>query len=279
MIKIVTDSTSDIPKTIAEEFDIYVVPCFVNFGSTSFLDGVDITRSEFYARLPGSTPLPTTSAPNIDMFVNAYRKLAREGIKQIFSVHVAGTLSSTVNVARIAAREVKDIVEVVIHDSGQLSLGVGRQVISAALAAIQNCDLPEIRSLLKDKAESTYTFASLETLEYLKRSGRLNQIQFRLGTLLDIKPVIRLHQGILDFDMVRTRTKSIANMIKKVNALGHLETIDIVHTNAFKKVNQVKEMAKSIIPETNTQMIETATSAIGTHIGPNAVGVVCTIGA
>jgi DegV family protein with EDD domain len=275
MIRIVTDSTADVPLEIAAKYQIAVIPCFINFGQETLRDGLDISRERFYQRLIDARPLPTTSAPNIENFVMVYRQLAAEGADAIISIHLGGQLSGTVSIASIAAREVEDLVKVSIFDSGQLTLGVGTQAIAAAEAAQAGESVESILAMLRGKADRTFIFASLETLDYLERSGRLSHLKFRFGALLDIKPIIRLHKGIIDMEMVRTRSRSVKQMIQHAANLGNLESLDFVHTNAGERLTQVAEMAKDLIPKLYSPLISNVTSAIGTHIGPGAVGLIC----
>ncbi|MFM8875126.1 MAG: DegV family protein, partial [Anaerolineae bacterium] len=133
-LAIVTDSTCDLPQHIVHELGIRVIPLFINIGDKGYLDGVDITRKDFYTNLPGYTAHPTTGTPGVDAFKNVYQTLADQGFTEILSIHISEKLSATVNVARNAAQEFKQI-PVTVRDAGQLSLGTGLQVEHAARMA------------------------------------------------------------------------------------------------------------------------------------------------
>ena len=142
-VKIVTDSTCDLPREVAESHDITVVPCYINLKERSYQDGVEMSRQEFYERLPSFNPLPTTSAPGSESFSNVYRLLAGQGARGIISVHVSSTWSSVVNVATLAAREIKEI-PITVIDSRTVTLGLGHLAMAAALAAQAGRSLGEI---------------------------------------------------------------------------------------------------------------------------------------
>lgn len=193
-IKIVTDSTCDLPDEIVKTLDISVVPLYINIGREGYLDGVDLSRQEFYEGLPNFPTHPTTAAPGTDKFRQVYERLVQEGATQIISIHISPSLSAVIDVARSAAQEVKDAT-VEVFDSRQLSLGTGFLVELAARAAKQGKAMGEIIHSLKDQISRSHVFASLETLEYLRRSGRMNGVVSGIGNLLQIKPILRMYDG------------------------------------------------------------------------------------
>ena len=152
-IKVVTDSTSDLPQALVDEYGISVIPCFINIGDESYLDGVELSREEFYRRLPDYTPPPTTSAPGIGSFVDKYRQLIADGATAIISVHVSARLSNVVNVARLAA---ESITEVPVHviDSGQVTIGTGLLALEAAKAAVAEQVLDDIVTAIQREGET-----------------------------------------------------------------------------------------------------------------------------
>jgi DegV family protein with EDD domain len=149
-IKIVTDSTCDLPESVIARYGITVVPLYINLGPKGYLDGVELSRQEFYERLPTYNPLPTTATPGTDMFRKAYDKLAGEGASEILSIHISISLSATVDIARLAAKEMHSV-PVSVMDSRQLSLGTGFLVERAALAAAEGCSMSEIMAVLEDQ--------------------------------------------------------------------------------------------------------------------------------
>ena len=156
-IKIVTDSACDVPAELARQFDITVVPVYINVGEESYLEGVDITREEFYGRLPTYSTYPTTAAPSIGTFTQIYEQLAANGASQILSMHLAHDLSATYNVARLAAAEAKTA-PVTLFDTKQITLGAGLLILQAAEAAAAGKSLPEIMDMLHKKSEPNPCF-------------------------------------------------------------------------------------------------------------------------
>ena len=185
-IRIVTDSTCDLPEQIAAQYGIAIVPLYINFGLESYLDGIDLSREEFYARLPDCDLPPTTAVPGPQRFLQAYQKLAGEGATEILSIHISRSLSAAVDTARLAAREAST--PVTVFDSGSLSLGTGFLVWAAAEAAAQGHAVDEILALIREQAQRTHVFAALDTLEFLRRSGRMSRVMATLGSWLQMKP-------------------------------------------------------------------------------------------
>lgn len=273
-IKIVTDSTSDLPAEIVKEHGIAVIPMYINFGEQGFLDGIEITRQEFYERLPNSDPFPTTAAPGVDKFKEVYARLKDEGADEILSIHISASLSAVMDMARTAAKEFKDI-PVTVYDSGQLSLGTGFQVISAAQAASDGLAMQEILNLLEDQASRSYVFAALDTLEYLKRGGRMNALMANLGSILRIKPILTMHAGNPGAERVRTKEKSINRLIELVSELGATEKVALVHTNAKSEAETLWQKAKHLFPNQELPLSINVTPVLGAHLGPGAVGFTC----
>ena len=270
-IRIVTDSTCDLPQEIVDTYGITVVPLYINFGDQGYLDGVEISRREFYQRLPDSDPLPTTATPGVDAFRQTYERLASEGVSEILSIHVSISLSATIEVARTAAEQTLTV-PVTVFDSQQLSLGTGFQVLAAAKAAAQGMPVDEIISSLEDQISRTYVIAALDTLEFLKRSGRMNTAVARLGSVLKIKPILIMHSGEAVAERVRTRERAIERVIRFVGELGDLERIALVHTNAPDEAQALYRRAKHLFPKDEKPLSVDVTPVLGTNIGPGVVG-------
>ncbi len=273
-IRIVTDSTCDLPPALAEQYGIVVLPCYINIGERSYLDGVNLSREEFYTHLPTYAPLPTTAAPGIEMFHEAYVRLAQEGATQVLSIHLASSLSALLNVATIAARETTEV-PVTIFDSRQLSLGLGFQVLTAARAAAQGCSVAEIVALLKDQVIRTHIFAVLDTLENLRRSGRVSRLVAELGTLLQVKPLLHVYNGQVSAERIRTRQVAMEKMLEQIQRLGRLEEMAIVHARAPERAQELKAQMQQRYPDLNISICEEITPIIGTHVGIGVVGVIC----
>lgn len=274
MIRIVTDSTCDLPPEIIRDLNITVVPCFVNFGNVSYRDGIDISRREFYERLVISPEIPTTSAPNVATFAKVYQHLASEGADGIISIHLSASLASTVNTAQLAAEAIQSVPVKVIN-SCQLSLGLGFLVISAAQMAAIGHQMNEIIDSVKEMITRVYSFAVVDTLDYLRRSGRISHLKYQLATLLDIKPVVRIYNGVVNMDMTRTTRKAFSKIVDFIKDLEPLEYISIVHTNTKDKAGQLFEIVHQFLPDKKLFNTTEACPAIGVHMGPNTVGLVC----
>jgi DegV family protein with EDD domain len=272
-IRIVTDSTCDLPEQVVEEHGITVVPLYINIGQDSYLDGVELSRQKFYQNLPNYGVFPTTSVPGPAAFVRAYEKLATEGATEILSIHISETLSNVVNSARLGAEELPHL-SVTPFDSGQLSLGVGIQAIAAAKAAAAGKPMREIVALLESMSARSLTMAALDTLEFLRRSGRLTRFQSILGSLLSLKPIIKMQAGEMDMERIRTRRWAIERMIQTVEELGPLEELAVVHTGAPESAEELYEQARHLFPKQERPQFGEVTPVIGAHIGPGAVGFV-----
>ncbi len=202
-IRIVTDSTCDLPASIVEKHGITVIPLYINQGENSYLDGVDISREEFYRRLPAFRPAPTTATPSPKMFMQAWKELAEA--------------------------EQFTRIPVTVLDSGQLSLGLGFIVEKAAELAALGHRMEDILARLADLMKRTYVFASLKTLEYLRRSGRMNFALASFGELLQIKPLLHMNQGNPTAHRVRTQGKATERMMAWLAEYAPFEKLAILH--------------------------------------------------
>jgi DegV family protein with EDD domain len=274
-VKVVTDSTADIPEELAAELEITIVPCNVHFGLETYRDGLDLSKEDFYARLKTSPTLPTTSAPAAGLFEATYRELANE-TDQILSIHLASTLSAIYNSAHLGAEAVSGV-EITLIDSGQVSMGLGWLVIAAARAAQEGQPLAQIEALVEDMRPQVRVFAALDTLEYLRKGGRVGKTVAALGTLLNIKPLVEVRDSaVLPLERVRTRRRSIQRLIELVAELGPLEELAVLHTNARQEAQWLAEEISSLYPLERILIAE-AGVIIGTHAGPNGLGVACIV--
>lgn len=275
-VRIVTDSTCDLPAEVISRYKIHVVPLYINVGKQGYLDGIDITREEFYQRLPNFPAHPTTAVPSIERFRAAYNTLADEGATEIVSIHISIALSAVVDVAQVAAQDIT-AVPVTVIDSQQLSLGTGFMVETAAKMAEQGSSAAEIQAALESQAQRSHVFAALDTLEFLKRSGRMNKYIAGLATVLQIKPILTMYKGQPGTERVRTRDRALKRVIEMLTAVGKIERIAIVHTHALpEQIAELRARAGSLLPSEDI-MVEDITPVIGAHIGPKALGfaVVC----
>jgi len=270
-IRIVTDSTCDLPSEVAAELGITIIPDYINVGDQSFLDGVDLTRREFYRRLVDWPVSPTTAAPGMDAFCSVYERLAAEGASQVISFHISDKLSNLSNVARLAAQATHSV-DVNVVTGGFLSLGGGFIIAAAARAAQAGQSQTEIIQVVQEMSRRTYIFAALDTIEYLRRSGRVSSLTAQVGSWLHILPVLKVHLEAIDMDMVRTRASGMARVINLVKELGPLEQLGIVHANAPERAREIHHQASHLFPPGKEPWVVDITPVIGVHVGPGAVG-------
>ncbi|MGC8782033.1 MAG: DegV family protein [Anaerolineae bacterium] len=270
-VRIVTDSTCDLPADLIAQHRIIVVPTYINVGAKSYLDGLEITRQEFYARLPDFSPHPTTSAPSIGAFVRAYEQAAAEGATGIVSIHPPEEFSSICQAARLAAAEMRDL-PIHVVDARQLTLGMGLIVLAAAQMAEAGRTAAEIVVALPEVIRRTYVFGALDTLEFVRRGGRLNRLQAGLGTLLQIKPVFTVYQGQLTLERVRTLSAALARLVSLVEDLGPLETLAVAHAHAAERAAKLTDLGRHLFPDSRPPLCVEVTPVLGVHFGPGAVG-------
>ena len=276
VIRIVTDSSCDLPPAIIEMYRITVVPLYIHIGSQDFLDGIDLTRQEFYDRQPGLNPAPRTAAPGIAAFRKVYETLAGASptrATEILSIHLSIKLSATVEIARAAARETTAL-PVTVFDSRQLSLGTGFLVETAARAAADGRSMAEILPLLDDQIRRTHVFAALDTLKFLQRSGRMNFALSALGSLLSIKPVMRMENGEPSAERVRTRAGAMRRLVALLRQYGPYERVAMLHSHAASRAQDLLGEVRSLLPEGEI-WLEEITPVLGAHIGPGVIGFVC----
>lgn len=272
-IRIVTDSSCDLPESIIDDLNIIVIPLYIHIGEKSYLDNVDINREEFYKNLPVYTPYPTTASPSPETILKTYERLAREGASQILSIHLSRVLSGTYQAAQLAVKEFKSI-PVTVIDSRQLSLGFGFLVRTAAQLAQQGRALEEIITSLEDQIKRTYVFAALDTLEYLHRSGRMTFAIAGIGSLLSIKPLMKMHDGKPGSVLCRTWKNAVDQLIRLVKDLGPLEEISFVHSNAVAKIDDLRERLQLALPIENALCVN-INPVLGIHVGPGGAGIAC----
>jgi DegV family protein with EDD domain len=272
-IKIITDSTSDLTDAAALEYDISVVPCYINVGDQSFLDGIELTHKQFYEKLPTFSAFPQTASPNQSAFEAAYRNAVAEGATHIISIHPPARLSSVVDTARMAAKSIFPV-PVSVFDSGTTSLGMGFLAMAASRAARAGRTVADILNLLVSKAQRTVIFAGLETVEYLRRSGRVTRLESRLATFLRIYPVLRLSQGTLEVERVLTYRRAFERLVEMAEAVAPLEELAIMHTNCLEKAQSLRAKVEHLLPNRKIWMGE-ATPVLGSHVGPGGIGLVC----
>lgn len=268
-IGLVTDSTSDIPQNLLDAHKIEVVPALLVIDGESYTDGTGITREAFYTRMPGMQKPASTAAPSAGDFMERYEKLLNTGAEKIISIHASATLSGIFNAARLAAETFGERVQV--FDSQQLSLGCGFQVLAAAESIAQGANLTEINQTLLNLQKKIKVIAVLDTLEYLRRSGRVSWARARIGSLLNLKPMIELSYGKVE-NLGAVRTTRLANLriLEMLHEIGKLEKLAILHTNAEERARQFLADIEQHLP--TPPLLLNVTTAIGAHLGPNGLG-------
>jgi DegV family protein with EDD domain len=258
---------------VVEKLGITVVPLYINFGEKGYLDGVEMSRETFYTRLPDADPFPSTGTPGPTQFQEVYERLSQEGATDILSIHISESLSATGSVAQVAAKEVTGV-NVTVLDSRQLSLGTGFLVETAAQAALDNRSMEEILAILEDQISRTHVFAVLETMEFLRRSGRLSGIVASIGSLLQIKPLLKMFDGTATSERVRTNNGATKRLITLLEAQAPYEKMALVHTHSMERAEAVRQQAQHLLPEGELHSVD-ITPVIGANIGPGAVGFAC----
>ena len=271
-IKIITDSTCDIARETVEQFGISIVPAYVLFGEESFRQGIDINPTQFYARLQSSSQLPSTSQPTPGDFTSAMEPLVSAG-DQVVCITVARQLSGTYNSAAQAASQFDDGAVTVI-DSGTASAGHMLQVIAAAEdAAASDATLDSVVSAAQTRAGRSYGFAMVDTLEYLQKGGRIGKAQAFMGSLLKVKPILKVADGeVLPVDRPRNLRRGLQRLEELVREQGPASKLAVAYTTDAAPAEEIRNRLSDLVDPENTYTLQVG-SAIGTHIGPGAVAV------
>jgi DegV family protein with EDD domain len=272
-IGFVTDSTSDLPGAFIEQHELEVIPCILVIDGKEYVDGIDITRDEFYKKLsslPASVPI-TTAAPSIGEFGSRYESLFARDCDHILSIHAAGALTSIIDSARQAAQDFNG--RITIIDSTSLTLGLGFQVLAAVEAA--ELGLQAALEAIESTRRRLDIYAALSTMENLKRSGRVPGVVAALGSLLSIKPLIRLKESeVKAIGAVRTASQGSDKVLDLLLQQGTMERLAILHTGAESRarefLNIVMQKASQMVPR--DILMVNVTTVIGTHVGPNGLG-------
>lgn len=270
-VKIVTDSTADIPDDLVEELGIGVVHDYINFGIQSLRDKVDISRSEFYARLLIESEVPTTAAPGVGEFERVYRSVGAPEVS-IISLHPPANLSVLYNTAHLAAQSFPKG-RVTAIDTGQISMGLGWLVIAAAKAAQAGASVARIVDLVRSMQPRARVLAVLDTLKFLRRGGRVSWAQALVGALLRIKPMLEVYEGqILPLDRVRTGRRAMDRLVELTAAMSPLESLAVLHSAWYTGAEELRQRLVHLCPNSPVLTVD-VTPVIGVHVGPNALGV------
>lgn len=272
VIKVIADSVCDVPRDIATRLDITLIPAVVNIGEESFLDdGVQITRSEFYQRMPRMATLPTTSACPLGLTREMVRARATEADHLVLFTPPAH-LSSIYNNFRIAAEEFA-AGRFTLIDTGQITLAAGFQVMTAAEAAAGGAMVADIEALVADMQPRVKAFGALSTMENLRKSGRVSWAAAMAGTILQIKPVVELTQGeVKSVANIRTFRRATQRLVDLAYSLAPLAQLAVLHTENLDGAYDLRDVLAPVHPASEVLVVN-VNPALGVHVGASALGI------
>lgn len=270
-IHFVTDSTCDIPLELAEKWHITVVPAFVNYGGASYADyGDEKTRAEYYTMLATAKEIPTTAAPSSGMAEEAIRNAFLDA-DHVVMITAPAKLSGIYNAFRLGASTLSQN-QVTLIDSGTVSSALGWQVVLGAEVAAETGDVQKTLDAIARVRAHSKIYAAIATVDYLRRSGRVNRLIASLGSLLQIKPILEVEDGEVNPAFrVRTFGKALEKLADLARSYAPLDRLTVLHSNNLEGAQQVKKMLSDCLPPNTVTIV--VNTALGTHIGPGAVGV------
>ncbi len=255
---------------MAQAAGIWVVPLSVRFGSEVYRDGVDITADQFYARLRSWPGLPATSAPAAGVFAEKYREALAAG-KKVLGIHLSGKLSGTYSAAASAAAEFGD--DVVVLDSKSASMAMGWIVLLAAEQARAGASLARLRALVESLIPRAYVYLTLDTLENLRKGGRIGRAAALLGALLNVKPIITVIDGeVAPVERVRTFARALARLADLIEQHSPIERLAVGYTDLPEVADALHEQLARVLPGRDVLTFQ-AGPVVGTHVGHGAAGV------
>ncbi len=271
-IRIVTDSSCDLPEAVVVEHGVRVVPLSIRFGDEEFIDREQLSTAEFWAKCAQQDTLPETAAPAPGQFEQAYRELMADGATGIVVVALSSALSATMQSAELAARSVADEIPVRVVDSRSITLGLGTIVLACARLAAEGGSIDEVEALAVDRATRTRVFGALDTLENLKKGGRIGNAKALLATALAIKPIIEVIDGEVEQGgKQRTRSKALKFLVEKVAEYeGRISDLAVLHADCS-DVDQFVEMLRPY--HAGEIVVGEIGPVIGTHAGRGTIGV------
>lgn len=276
MIKIVTDTTCDLPPEWVQEHDIVVVPINIHFGTETYKDGVDIDQDLFYAKIEELGIIPTTSQPSVGQFVEVYRRLVvEEGAESILSIHLTSKLSGTYQSAHMASQEVADEVKVYPYDTLAVTTGVGFMCVEASRMARAGRSPEEIIARLDEIRSRMNGLIVFDTLEYARKSGRFGGLKGMVASLLNVKPIINLEEGLLSvLESTRSRRKSLNRILdiaeERVGTTTPIN-LGVMHARAFQVGQELLSEAQQRLNCRETFLADLCPS-LTVHGGPGAAG-------
>jgi DegV family protein with EDD domain len=270
-VRVVTDSACDLPQELVDTLGIEIVPLTIRFGNEEFVDREELSADEFWDRLRASEVLPETAAPSAGAFEACFRKLVAGGASGIICINLSSRLSATMQAAQVAAGSVGAACPIEVIDSLTCSMGLGALCLAAGRRAADGAELGDIVADVTDRRDRTRLFGTLDTLEYLKKGGRVGNARALLGSMLSIKPVIEVRDGVVEeAGKVRTRSKALRALADKVREQP-IETLAVLHGQAT-DLDEFFELITDVLPR--DQIVAGVVGpVIGTHAGPGVLGV------
>ena len=271
-VHVVTDSACDLPPELASRHGIDVVPLTIRFGQEELVDRRDLTPRQFWDRLARSEVLPETEAPSPGAFEAAYRKAAEEGGEGVVCITLSSALSATYEAAQVAAQAVADAIPVQVIDSRAVTMAEGLMAVRAAEVSAQGAELDEVAREVDDLVRRSRTFAALDTLENLKKGGRIGGAQAFLGSVLSIKPVIEVADGKVEPESrQRTRGRALRYLADKVRQHEPVQALAVMHGDA-PDLTEMLDLLAPVHPREEI-VVGDVGAVIGTHAGPRVMGV------
>ncbi len=270
-VRIVTDSACDLPQSVADELAIEIVPLTIRIDGHEYVDRHDLSVDEFWAKCAASPTLPETAAPSPGQFEQTYRELAADGASSVVTISLSGALSATMQSADLAARSVADLIPVTVIDSRSVTLGLGAIVSSCARLAADGATHDEVVAHAHDLAGRTRVWGALDTLDNLKKGGRIGGAKALLASALAIKPIIEVRDGKVEQGgKQRTRSKALAFLVEKVAAVDGLDSVFVLQADC-RDVDQFVEMLR---PHVDGQIVVGDIGpVVGSHAGRGTIGV------
>lgn len=271
-VKVVTDSTCDIPAPLLRELGITVVPVYVMFGDKAYRDRVDIGEDEFYDKLVHNSVHPTTSVPSPKDFADIYNELAKE-TDEIVSIHLTSKESGTCNSALLARDLVDKRCRVEVVDSQSISMSLGLLVIAAAKEARAGASLEQVAELVRRNIPRMHLMILVDTLKYVIRGGRLNKAQGLVGTILRIRPLLTIREGeLLPAGVARTKARATERLYEFAKGFSRVKEVAVAYTTAHDEAKSLADRIKEALPEAHMYLARVGAS-LGTHADPGAMGV------
>jgi len=269
-IKVVTDSACDLPQALVDELAIAIVPLSIRFGSEEFVDRRDLTPDQFWSRCASSSVLPETAAPSPGAFRAAFQQAGEEGYSGVVCVSLSSALSATHQAAVKGAEDLDLPVRVI--DSTSITLGQGIMVLAGARAAAAGKSLEDVAGTVEDLVPRTRVFGALDTLEYLRKGGRIGSARALLGSMLSVKPILRIQDGaVAEESKQRTRGRALAYVVDKVKAAGRIENLGVIN-GAAPDLEAFLDMLGALYPREEIVVADIG-PVIGSHCGPGTIGV------